>query len=525
MTNASLPTGWATATIGEICHVNPRSFLEPVDDDWPVSFVPMAAVEERSGRISLSQVRPYGEVRKGYTRFAEGDVLFAKITPCMENGKIAIAKGLTNGSGCGSTEFHVLRTADCLSNEYLMHFLLQDDYRKSAQRDMTGTAGQLRVPVAFLAESKVPLAPLPEQGRIVVEIEKQFTRLDASVASLERARANLRRYRASVLKSACEGSLVPTEASVAREEGRDYEAGGALLERVLLERRARWESQEKRRGKYREPSPPDASELPGLPEGWVWATLSMIGEVRLGRQRSPKRAIGPYMRPYLRAANVTWDGLDLSDVKSMDFNPSEYEIYQLQQGDILLSEASGSVDEVGKPAVWNNQIDGCCFQNTLIRVRVPSELVPYVHCHLLNDARSGALGRAARGVGIHHLGAQRAESWTIAMPPLAEQGRIVAEVERRLSVIGQSEAAVEASLARAGRLRQSILKQAFSGQLVAQDPDEEPASALLERIRAERESAEDGESGKSRSRRSRGAPRRRGASDKQGELISSEVSP
>ncbi len=411
---------------------------------------------------------------------------------------------------------------DGINSSFVYFYLLR---AKETIESLGGGTTFKEISGAAAATIPLTLAPLLEQHRIVAEIEKQFTRLDASVASLERARANLRRYRASVLKSACEGSLVPTEASLAREEGRDYEAGGALLERVLLERRARWESQEKRRGKYREPSPPDASELPGLPEGWVWATLSMIGEVRLGRQRSPKRAIGPYMRPYLRAANVTWDGLDLSDVKSMDFNPSEYEIYQLQQGDILLSEASGSVDEVGKPAVWNNQIDGCCFQNTLIRVRVPSELVPYVHCHLLNDARSGALGRAARGVGIHHLGAQRAESWTIAMPPLAEQGRIVEEVERRLSVIGQSEAAVEASLARAGRLRQSILKQAFSGQLVAQDPDDEPASALLERIRAERESAGDGESGKSRTRRSRGAPRRRGASDKQGELISSEVSP
>ena len=236
------------------------------------------------------------------------------------------------------------------------------------------------------------------------------------------------------------------------------------------------------------------------------------------------------MRPYLRAANVTWDGLDLSDVKSMDFNPSEFEIYQLQQGDILLSEASGSVDEVGKPAIWNNQIDGCCFQNTLVRVRVPFELVPFVYYHLLNDARSGALGRAARGVGIHHLGAQRTESWTIALPPLAEQGRIVAEVERRLSVIGQSEAAVEASLARAGRLRQSILKQAFSGRLVPQDPDDEPASALLERIRAEREAVGEEESRKPRPRRSRGASKRgavpvKQGHGKQGELIPSEVSP
>ena len=485
-----LPQGWVWATLGESCLLNPSFFVGHVDDDWLISFVQMAAVEARSGQIDVSQVRPYGEVRKGYTRFSEGDVLFAKITPCMENGKIAIAKGLTNGSGCGSTEFHVLRPVKDLSQGFLMYFLLQDEFRREAQRHMAGTAGQLRVPAAWLTEAPIPLPPFPEQHRIVVEIETQFTRLDASVAALRRAQANLKRYRASVLKAACEGRLVPTEAELARSEGREYEPAAVLLERILAERRARWESQVKRRGKYREPSAPDASDLPELPEGWVWASLESISEVRLGRQRSPKRATGPYMRPYLRAANVTWDGLDLSDVKEMDFNPGELETYRLEPGDILLSEASGSADEVGKPAVWNGEIKDCCFQNTLIRVRAYQQIVSYLFHHLLSDARSGALGRAARGVGIHHLGAERSSSWAVALPPVAEQQRIVAEVERRLSVVQQAEATVEASLARAERLRQSILKQAFSGKLVPQDPDDEPASALLERIKAEREAAQ-----------------------------------
>ena len=216
-----LPSGWVTAAIGDSSVVNPRTFLDPVEADRAVSFIPMAAVEAKTGRIDLSQVRTYGEVSKGYTRFSEGDVLFAKITPCMENGKIAIAKGLTNGCGCGSTEFHVLRTRSGLSQEFLYFFLLQDEFRKGAQRNMAGTAGQLRVPAAWLSEASIPLPPLAEQGRIVVEIETQFTRLDASVAALRRAQANLKRYRASVLKAACEGRLVPTEAELARSEGRE----------------------------------------------------------------------------------------------------------------------------------------------------------------------------------------------------------------------------------------------------------------------------------------------------------------
>ena len=377
---------------------------------------------------------------------------------------------------------HVVQPVDGVQLGYLKfyaNFVNLEGYVSGTTRPKLTQAALNSIPI--------PLPPLAEQRRIVAAVETQFARLDASVAALRRARANLRRYRASVLKDACEGRLVPAEAELARSEGREYEPAAVLLERVLAQRRARWQSQEKRRGKYREPSAPDASALPQLPEGWAWARLEAISEVRLGRQRSPKRATGPYMRPYLRAANVTWNGLDLSDVKEMDFNPAEFEIYRLQPGDILLGEASGSPDEVGKPAVWDGQIDDCCFQNTLIRVRAESRFVPYLFHHLLSDARSGALGRAARGVGIHHLGAERASSWAVALPPLAEQRRIVAEVERRLSVAQQAEAAVAASLARAERLRQSILKQAFSGRLVPQDPSDEPASALLERIRAERE--------------------------------------
>ena len=236
MSLRSLPNGWSTSTIGDISLVNPRSFVQPVEDDWEVSFIPMAAVEARTGHIELDQVRKYEEVRKGYTRFSEGDVLFAKITPCMENGKIAIAKGLNNNSGCGSTEFHVMRPQHSIACEYLMYYLLQEDFRKDAQRNMSGTAGQLRVPAAWLIEALLPLPPLPEQHRIVAEIEKHFTRLDASVAALKRGEANLKRYRASVLKSACEGTLVLTEAELARAEGRDYEPADVLLQRILAER-------------------------------------------------------------------------------------------------------------------------------------------------------------------------------------------------------------------------------------------------------------------------------------------------
>ncbi len=120
-----------------------------------------------------------------------------------------------------------------------------------------------------------PLLPLPEQHRIVAAIETQFTRLDAGVAALRRVQANLRRYRAAVLKAACEGKLVPTEAELARTEGRDYEPAAVLLERILAARREKW-VQENPKKKYQEPAGPDVSGLPELPEGWCWATVGEL---------------------------------------------------------------------------------------------------------------------------------------------------------------------------------------------------------------------------------------------------------
>ena len=147
--------------IGEIVDLNPRKHdAEPSDDDL-VSFVRMAAVEQEAGKLDPSTLRPWGEVKKGYTRFQDGDVLFAKITPCMENGKFALAHGLRDGRGAGSTEFHVLRPSPIVRAKLLLYYVLQSSFRSDARVKMRGAAGQLRVPPAFLEAASFPLPPLP----------------------------------------------------------------------------------------------------------------------------------------------------------------------------------------------------------------------------------------------------------------------------------------------------------------------------------------------------------------------------
>ncbi|WP_441290167.1 hypothetical protein ACSRUE_05930 [Sorangium sp. KYC3313] len=372
--------------------------------------------------------------------------------------------------------------------------------REQLERKAKTTAGIWKLSQDDVASVRIGVPPLNEQRSIVAVVEQLLSDVDAGVASLERVLANLKRYRAAVLKAACEGRLVPTEAELARKEGREYEPGDVLLRRILDERRARWEAdqlakmrakgQEPRdegwKAKYEDPKEPDASDLPKLPEGWAWAKLGSVADVQLGQQRAPVHAAAEVTYPYIRAANITWRGLDLSDVKQMGFPDPER--YRLAPGDVLLSEASGSPSEVGKPAIWRGEIPGCCYQKTLLRVRsyFPDLAPEWLHLGFMRDALLGRFAKMAPGVGILHLTAERMLEWPVVLAPVAEQRRILTEVARLQSITDEMEKAVNVQLARAQRLRQSVLKRAFEGKLVPQDPNDEPASALLDRIRAAR---------------------------------------
>lgn len=159
--------------LGDVCEINPRlPRNHGLADDKAVSFVPMAAVDENAGAIRDRHNRVFGEVKKGYTSFREGDVLFAKITPCMENGKAAIARGLIDGIGFGSTEFHILRAKESVLPDWLYYFVRRESFRREAKRNFTGTAGQQRVPTSFLASTEIPIPTIHEQRRIVELLDR-----------------------------------------------------------------------------------------------------------------------------------------------------------------------------------------------------------------------------------------------------------------------------------------------------------------------------------------------------------------
>ena len=192
------------------------------------------------------------------------------------------------------------------------------------------------------------------------------------------------------------------------------------------------------------------------------------------------------MRPYLRSANVTWDGVCLDDVKEMNFDDANFETYKLEPGDLLLNEASGSPNEVGKPAIWSGEIADCCFQNTLLRIRSRELDLDYLYWYCYSAALSGRFGEAGRGVNIRHLGKQGLAQFPISVAPRDQRGQIVERLEEQFEQTVMFVQSAQAALDRAAVLRRSILAEAFTGQLVPQDPTDEPASILLERIATSR---------------------------------------
>ncbi len=412
MERSDLPEGWEWRKLGdsEVCMLNPRkSEVSSLPDGLEVTFVPMVAVDAGKGAITDPQIRRFGEVRKGFTYFAEGDVLFAKITPSMENGKSAIARGLKNGIGFGTTEFHVLRPGPNVIAEWLYQFVRQKSFREEAASYMTGTAGQQRVPAEFLAEVEIPLPPLPEQRRIVARIE-EFAR------RVEEARG-LRREAVEWV----EAVLPAARQNIFNAE--NLEAPVSCLEELTI-RITKGES-----------------------PAWQGFTYQESGAL------------------FVRSENVLWGKLDLSHPI---YIPVEFHRKlsrsQLRAGDVLINLVGASI---GRSCVVPADIgDANVNQAVAVISSDPKQLDSEYLMHFLISAPAQ---KAIHGEKVEtarpNISLGNLRNLTLPVPPLDQQRRIVAYLDGLQATAEAIRAAQAETQKELDALMPSVLAKAFRGEL------------------------------------------------------------
>ena len=433
-------------------------------------FIGMEHVEAHT--MKLLGTVPAGTMKSSAVHFMPGDVLYGRLRPYLNKVYRPDFEGLC------SAEFIVFPKIEGLNSKYLQYFLNSSDFVSFASQLNTGD--RPRVDFEQLATYPFPVRPLDQQERIVAEIEKQFSRLDEGIENLKRVQANLKRYKAAILKAAVEGRLVETEAELARREGRDYETGQQLLQRILAERRRKWEEAElakmkakgkmpkndKWKQKYKEPAAPDTRNLPELPEGWVWATFDSAAErVTVGHVGSMRNEYVDEGIPFLRSQNVRENHFEPAGLKfiSQDFH-RKLEKSTLKPGDIVVVRSGN----VGVSCVIPEHVtEANC--SDLVIIKNPQAVLPKYGAYYMNSVVESVVAAGKVGVALTHFNTRSVAELPLPIPPLAEQHRIVTEVERRLSILRETEAQVKANLQRAERLRQAILAKAFSGQLVPSD--------------------------------------------------------
>lgn len=419
------------------------------------TYIDIGSIDRETKRILEPKVLPKAKApSRAKQRLKTGDVLVSMTRPNLN--AVALVPPTFDGA-IGSTGFHVLRPHGAVP-AYLFYAVQSPAFVDAMCRKVQGALYPAVRP-RDIAGYSVPLPDEPEQHRIVAEIEKQFTRLDAGVAALRRVQANLKRYRAAVLKAACEGRLVPTEATLARQEGRTFESGEQLLQRILADRRKNWTG----RGKFKEPVAPDTNNLPPMPEGWTCASFDhVIDRMRNGTTADQnKNGVGT---PVSRIETIWNSRIDWERVRHIAKPTTELlDEYKLQLGDLLFSHINSDT-HLGKTAIYTDSTDVLLHGMNLMLLRPnKAAIVPaYLHYLCMHYRAAGTfIGIAQHAVNQSSINQAKLKLVSAPLPPLAEQKRIVAEVERRLSVIDELETVFTANFARATRLRQSILQSTF----------------------------------------------------------------
>jgi len=481
---STLPKGWARTTLEDLVRPKSERVSPTTQPDAP--YIGLEHVQPHTNVI-LGTV-PASNMTSSSASFDAGDILYGRMRPYLN--KVV----RPTFSGLASAEFIILPKSEAVDPCFLLKRISSIDFVEFACSQYEGD--RPRVKFDALGKFQIDLPPIPEQARIVIKLEELLTDLDMGVAELQTAQKKLAQYRQSLLKAAVEGALTAQW----RENNPATESGAQLLERILQERRTRWEAKQLAKfaeqgktppkewqKKYPEPVQPDTTDLPQLPEGWVWASLEQISEIQGGIQKQPSRVPKENKYPFLRVANVARGKLKLDDVHDIELFTGELERLALVAGDILIVEGNGSLAEIGRCAVWDGSIENAVHQNHLIRVRPIIVNSQFVETWVNSLGGIDKLTKlAVTTSGLYTLSVKKISKIPVPIAPLTEQESATQTLIESLSALYLQEQSIELSLKQCAAQRQNILRAAFSGQLVPQDPNDEPASVLLERIRAQR---------------------------------------
>jgi type I restriction enzyme S subunit len=487
----SLPQGWCWTTLATVSDIEggiTKDQKRPTTATMrEVPYLRVANVQR--GFLDLSEMKsiPAEEEEIQALRLEEGDILF---TEGGDRDKLGRGWVWNSEIALCIHQNHIFRARprrDIVEPKFISYhgnYFGQNWFVRTGKQ----TTNLASINKGVLSRFPVPIAPLPEQRRIVAKIDELFSDLDAGVAGLERARANLKRYRAAVLKAAVEGRLTAEW----RKKNRPKETGPHLLTRILAERRHKWEEEQLAafakagktppatwKEKYKKPAEPDFTNLPALPEGWCWATLSQIGILDRGRSRHrPRNASHLYGGPYpfvqtgdIRHANTF--------VRSYAQTYSEAGLSQSRLwpvGTLCITIAAN----IAETAILGFD---ACFPDSIVGFLPVSNGMSIRYVELFLRTIQGDLEAYAPATAQKNINLETLNDVAICLPPTGEQREIVAQLDERLSRADVVESQIESNLKRSARLRQAILKRAFEGRLVRQDPGDEPACLLLERAR------------------------------------------
>ncbi|WP_315757895.1 MULTISPECIES: hypothetical protein [unclassified Bradyrhizobium] len=491
----SVPESWILTSVGDLTGEVRRGFYTARHNDEGIGIPHLRPMNiGTDAQIVLKDIKYVED--KTDLRVRPGEIVFNNTNSAELVGKAAIFD--QDGEWTFSNHITRLRIPEPFSATFIAYqflFLWREGYfrRKSTQH-----VSQASINSQTLTET-IPLllAPKHEQQAIVSELTRRFGRLQSVEKAVESARRRVREYERFVVQAAIEGTLISTKAELERTEIEMLEDVVDLSTRRQLGSEPVSDQEENAHNDLGAGSlAADESISPRskfaindgqLPLGWVWARVSDVGSVIAGRQRSPEHHSGKHMRPYLRVANVFEDRIDVSDVLEMNFTPSEFEIYRLQHGDILLNEGQ-SPELVGRPAMFRDELNDVCFQNTLIRFRAYPGTSPgfalLVFRAYLHNGRFRSIAKWT--TNIAHLGVKRFSQLEFPLPPLVEQERIVTEAARRQEIAESLSINLSNILTQVDAVRHAALTLAFTGKLVSPISDDLSAGIMLDQVRMAR---------------------------------------